>query len=123
MPWLAALVCCSAFDIALHEPTGFHWNNPYIIFTQEYMNRDLAAIWNRRGSDFDLFGLYPPFAVSTAEWLPAWHLVGGIDPLDASELTGDEPDDGYPVLLADWIERDGLKCLKIKLRGNDGLGL
>ncbi|MFP6882778.1 MAG: enolase C-terminal domain-like protein, partial [Roseibacillus sp.] len=35
------------------------------------------------------------------------------------ELTGDEPDDGYPVLLADWIERDGLKCLKIKLRGND----
>ncbi|MDB6030964.1 MAG: enolase superfamily enzyme related to L-alanine-DL-glutamate epimerase, partial [Verrucomicrobiales bacterium] len=26
---------------------------------------------------------------------------------------------GYPVLLGDWIERDGLKCLKVKLRGND----
>ncbi len=51
--------------------------------------------------------------------LPAWHLVGGLDPLDASELTGNEPDDGYPVLLADWIERDGLTCLKVKLRGND----
>ena len=36
-----------------------------------------------------------------------------------SELTGDEPNDGYPVLLPDWIERDGLKCLKVKLRGND----
>ena len=35
------------------------------------------------------------------------------------DLTGNEPDDGYPVLLADWIARDGLKCLKIKLRGND----
>ncbi len=35
------------------------------------------------------------------------------------ELTGDEPHDDYPVLLADWIKRDGLKCLKIKLRGND----
>ncbi|MDH7571275.1 MAG: enolase C-terminal domain-like protein, partial [Armatimonadota bacterium] len=27
--------------------------------------------------------------------------------------------DGYPVLLADWIRRDGLKCLKVKLRGDD----
>jgi L-alanine-DL-glutamate epimerase-like enolase superfamily enzyme len=35
-------------------------------------------------------------------------------------LTGAEPDDGYPVLLADWIRRDGLKCVKVKLRGNDG---
>jgi hypothetical protein len=39
--------------------------------------------------------------------------------LDASELSGDEPDDGYPVVLGDWIERDGLTCLKVKLRGND----
>ncbi|MCK4376565.1 MAG: mandelate racemase/muconate lactonizing enzyme family protein, partial [Candidatus Brocadiae bacterium] len=30
-----------------------------------------------------------------------------------------EPDDGYPVLLRDWVRRDGLKCLKVKLRGND----
>jgi L-alanine-DL-glutamate epimerase-like enolase superfamily enzyme len=42
-----------------------------------------------------------------------------VDLLDSSELTGKEPDDGYPVLLPDWIRRDGLKCLKIKLRGND----
>ena len=27
--------------------------------------------------------------------------------------------DALPVLLGDWIERDGLFCLKIKLRGND----
>ena len=51
--------------------------------------------------------------------LPAWHLVGGKDPIDAGELTGDEPDDGHPVLLRDWIRRDGLKCLKVKLRGDD----
>ena len=50
---------------------------------------------------------------------PVWHLVGGLDAIDESELTGDEPDDGYPVLLRDWIQRDGLDCLKIKLRGND----
>jgi L-alanine-DL-glutamate epimerase-like enolase superfamily enzyme len=51
--------------------------------------------------------------------LAAWHLVGGLDWLDAGEVTGDAPDDGHPVLLPDWIRRDGLKCLKVKLRGTD----
>jgi L-alanine-DL-glutamate epimerase-like enolase superfamily enzyme len=49
----------------------------------------------------------------------AWHLVGGLDPLVEADLNGTEPNDGYPVLLTDWIARDGLKCLKVKLRGND----
>jgi L-alanine-DL-glutamate epimerase-like enolase superfamily enzyme len=31
----------------------------------------------------------------------------------------DDPKDGYPIALTDWIERDGLKCVKIKLRGNN----
>jgi L-alanine-DL-glutamate epimerase-like enolase superfamily enzyme len=47
--------------------------------------------------------------------------VGGKDPIDPSELTGAEPDDGYPVLLRDWIRRDGLTCLKVKLRGDDAI--
>jgi L-alanine-DL-glutamate epimerase-like enolase superfamily enzyme len=45
--------------------------------------------------------------------------VGGKDPIDESELDGTEPHDGYPVLLRDWIRRDGLRCLKVKLRGDD----
>src|SRR5207245_390790 len=44
---------------------------------------------------------------------------GGVDVLEKSELKGNEPKDGYPVLLEDWIRKDGLKCLKVKLRGND----
>ena len=39
--------------------------------------------------------------------------------LIAIRTTGQEPDDGYPVVLDEWITADGLKCLKIKLRGND----
>ena len=39
--------------------------------------------------------------------------------LEPDELTGSEPQDGYPVVLTEWIARDGLKCLKVKLRGND----
>src|SRR5260370_26669484 len=54
-----------------------------------------------------------------ANELLAWHLVGGLDLLTKSELSGAEPNDGYPVVLTDWIQRDGLKCLKIKLRGNN----
>ncbi|MFH0937852.1 MAG: hypothetical protein V1899_00980, partial [Planctomycetota bacterium] len=51
--------------------------------------------------------------------MAAWHLVGGKDLIEESELTGSEPKDGYPVLLRDWIRRDGLNCIKVKLRGND----
>ena len=46
-------------------------------------------------------------------------LVGGTDLLTRDQRTGTEPDDGYPVELTEWIERDGLNCLKVKLRGND----
>ena len=42
------------------------------------------------------------------ERLAACHLVGGRDPLAPDELADDAPHDGYPVLLEDWIERDGL---------------
>jgi L-alanine-DL-glutamate epimerase-like enolase superfamily enzyme len=85
------------------------------------MNRDLAHfIEPAEGTSVDFRGLYPrDFLVPPPPRLAAWHLVGGLDPLDASDLTGEEPQDGYPVTLVDWIERDGLNCLKIKLRGND----
>lgn len=123
MPWLAALVCCSAFDIALHDAYGVLHNVPiYETYAPPYMNQNLAAFLEPAdGSDVTFDGLYPrDFLVSPApRQLPAWHLVGGLDPLTADELTGDEPDDGYPLLLGDWIKRDGLNCLKVKLRGND----
>ena len=122
MPWLAALVCLSAFDIATHDAYGnLHGKPVYETYTAEYLDSDLAQFLEPEadsGASFE--GLYPAdFLVEAPKELAAWHLVGGMDLLDASELTGSEPDDGYPVLLPDWIERDGLKCLKVKLRGND----
>ncbi len=122
MPWLAALVCTSPFDIALHDAYGMANGLPiYNLYTEDFLNRDLAAYLEPVPGIADFSGQYPAdYLISEMpEVLPAWHLVGGLDLLDDSELTGDEPDDGYPVLLEDWIERDGLNCLKIKLRGND----
>ena len=123
MPWLAALVCSSAFDIALHDAYGVLHNRPvYETYGPEFMNDDLAAFLEPApNADVSFTGLYPrDFLIRPRpDRLPAWHLVGGVDPLYEDELTGNEPDDGYPVLLSEWITRDGLKCLKVKLRGND----
>jgi len=123
MPYLAALVCCSAFDIALHDAYGqLLGRDVYSTYNAEFMNSDLSRFLKPTDDvDFSFEGKYPAdfLTFPPAKTLPAWHLVGGKDLLDASELTGKEPDDGYPVLLPDWIKRDGLKCLKVKLRGND----
>ncbi len=123
MPWLAALVCCSAFDLALHDAYGvLHGLPTYETYQPPFMNSDLSAyLTPAEGADVSFAGKYPAdFLVHPrAASLPAWHLVGGKDPITPDELNGSEPDDGYPVLLRDWIRRDGLECLKVKLRGDD----
>ncbi len=121
MPWLGALVCCSVFDQALHDAFGkIHGKDVYGMYDAEHMSRSLEDFLEAEGA-VSFKGLHPAdfMVASPPARLPAWHLVGGVDPLSKEDLTGSEPEDGYPVLLADWIQEDGLKCLKIKLRGND----
>lgn len=121
MPWLAALVCCSAFDLALHDAYGQLLGLPvWATYNESYMDHDLATFLEADAPDVSFGGQYPAdYLQPRAQRLMAWHLVGGLDPLAPEDLAGDEPDDGYPVLLKDWIAQDGLRCLKIKLRGND----
>jgi L-alanine-DL-glutamate epimerase-like enolase superfamily enzyme len=123
LPWLAALVCASPFDLALHDAFGIlHQVSTYDTYTAPFMSHSpLDSLLPAHGSRVSLEGRYPAeFLVQRRlESVPAWHLIGGKDPIGPEELTGSEPDDGYPVLLRDWIQRDGLKCLKVKLRGDD----
>jgi len=126
LPWLAALVCSSPFDLALHDAYGtVHQVPTYSTYTKEYMNQDLASFYNPgedAQNEFRHFrGKYPAdyFRTPPERVLKAWHLVGGKDPLDERDLTGSEPQDGYPLLLSDWIRTDGLTALKIKLTGVD----
>lgn len=123
MPWLAALVCSSPFDIAFHDAYGKLVGAPvYETYGPEHMVDDLSRYLEpEEGSGVSFRGKYPRdfLAPERAVVLPAWHLVGGKDLLDEAEADGTEPDDGYPVLLRDWIRRDGLRCLKVKLRGDD----
>jgi L-alanine-DL-glutamate epimerase-like enolase superfamily enzyme len=123
LPYLAALACFSPFDIALHDAFGLlHGVDVYRTYCKEFMNRDLSAyLTPAAGAEVSLEKLFPAdYLLNDApRSLPAWHLVGGLDALEESDLTGAEPNDGFPVTLRHWVRADGLKCLKVKLRGND----
>jgi len=123
MPWLAALVCVSPFDLATYDAFGqCVGKSVYETLGPAFLNHDLARyLQPAPGAPVDFRGRHPSdfFLREPRRRLPAWHLVGGADPLERADLNGSEPSDGHPVLLPDWIRRDGLRCLKVKLRGND----
>jgi len=123
MPWLAALVCASAFDLAVHDAYGVMNKVPiYQAYGREFLSSDLSDFLKpAKDSNIQFESKYPAdfLDLNPPSRIPVWHLVGGLDPLEEAELKGDEPEDGYPVHLREWIERDGLNCLKVKLRGND----
>jgi len=48
MPYLAALVCCSAFDVAVHDAYGkLLGRDVYSTYTAEFMNTDLASFFGQ----------------------------------------------------------------------------
>src|SRR5438105_3872129 len=61
IPWLAALVCCSAFDLALHDAYGvLHGLPVYDTYNARYMNADLGAYLQPvEGSAVSFGNVYP----------------------------------------------------------------
>ena len=116
MPRMATLVCASPIDAALHDAFGnAAASDVYALYGRTHMQHDLSrwlgpAFVGRFISDY----LKP-----LPEWVDAFHLVGGLDKLTATEITDDDPRDGLPVSLDQWIAFEGVRCLKVKLRGND----
>lgn len=114
-PFLAALVCSSPIDMAMHDAMGNAAGVPsYDLYGADAMDDDLSrylgpSFRGRYIADF-LKKEYLPS-------LPVFHLVGGVDKLYRSEVTKDDPADGYPVSLEEWIEQDRLFCFKVKLKG------
>jgi len=117
VPFLGALVAASPVDHAIHDAFGnANAIDCYRGCGPEFMSFDLSR---HLGPEFA--GVYPSQFLRQ-DYLPAipvFHLVGGLDPLRPSEVPSDAPDDGLPNSLDCWIERDGVFCLKVKLRGND----
>ena len=116
MPRMATLVCASPTDAALHDAFGNAAGiDSYLGYGADHMQHDLSH-W--LGSEFQ--GKYiADYLHPLDKKVDAFHLVGGLDKLTESEITADDPQDGIPVSLDQWIRFEGLHCLKIKLRGND----
>jgi hypothetical protein len=106
MPHLAALVCHSLFDLAIYDAYGRLLQRPvFATLDREFLSSDLSGPLDgdRRFAD-----QWPAdFLHPREDRLPVWHLVGGLDPLDVSDFTGTEPQDGYPLTLREWIAKTG----------------
>ncbi|MFP3903573.1 MAG: hypothetical protein ACLFWB_04935 [Armatimonadota bacterium] len=117
MPLLGALVCAAPTDAAIADAFGkVNGISTYDGYSADFMEHDLSTYL---GDDYS--GKYPGDYLHGAykPQLPIFHLVGGADKLTADEITDDDPDDGLPVSLDQWIERDRIRCFKVKLSGED----
>lgn len=116
IPVLAGLVAASPFDAAIHDAYGkvlglncFHTYGP------EFLKQDLGHFL---GTEFAGETLEPYVLKQPKPRMPLYHLVGALDPLTPADVK--KPvNDGIPEHLGDWILRDGLTHLKVKLNGDD----
>ena len=115
MPRLAVLNCMAPFDAALHDAWGAALSVPlYAAYTADNLNQDLSA-W--LGADFA--GRYPAdYLGPRRRALSVQHVVGFNDALTPAEADSQQPAPAdLPADLTTWIERDRLRYLKLKLRG------
>ncbi|MBN9118009.1 MAG: mandelate racemase/muconate lactonizing enzyme family protein [Planctomycetes bacterium] len=116
VPRLAVLVVASAFDAALHDAYGrLHGLNCYRTYGPEFLEHDLG---DYLGAEFDGLRLHEFVSTEPKPKMPLYHLVGALDPLAPDDVTAPVRD-GLPEHLGEWIRRDGLTHLKIKLNGDD----
>ena len=116
IPELAVLLAASPIESALFDAHGkAAGTSSYKLLSPEHLPGDLSAYL---GADYAGIHLSDLISDSPTESMPLYHLVGALDPLSDAEVT--EPiGDGLPETLAQWIERNGLTHLKIKLDGAD----
>jgi len=116
LPELAALVCGSPVDAALHDAFG----NVNGLCAYEALGPEfLSDLSHHLGPEFRGRYLSDYLQPRYASKLPIFHLIGGLDKLTRSEVDDTDPQDGLPVSLEEWIERDGIYCFKVKLRGKE----
>jgi len=116
IPKLAALVCASPFDAALHDAYGrLHGRHVWECYGPEWLEGDLGRFLDDafRGDTLDRYVLTRP-----KPRMPQYHLVGALDPLTDADVR-ERLSDGLPNTLGEWVVRDELTHLKIKLNGND----
>lgn len=117
IPALAILMAASPIEAAIFDAHGKALGqSSYAVLGREHVNSDLSAYLGPqyRGLYLDQF-----VSVKPKTSMPLYHLVGALDPLTDADLTA-PAGDGMPETLQQWVARDGLTHLKIKLSGDDG---
>ena len=116
IPVLAALVCASPFDAALHDAFGkVHGLNCYQTYGPDFLGHDVG---HYLGPEFAGVRLDQHVSPQPKPRMPLYHLIGALDPLEASDVQR-PVGDGLPETLPEWIRFNGLTHLKIKLNGDD----
>ena len=116
IPPLATLVVASPFDAALHDAFGkAHGLNCYHTYGPDFVSHDLG---HYLGTQFAGYILANHVSTTPQPSMPLYHLIGALDPLEPGDVVT-PVGDGLPETLGEWIERDGLTHLKIKLNGDD----
>lgn len=116
IPKLATLVAASPIDASIHDAHGrLQQRSSYETLGQQFLPKDIGAFL---GSDFNDVWLADHISAEPRAQLPLYHLIGALDPLTAHDVKG-PIGDGLPEDLGQWIERDRLTHLKIKLNGDD----
>jgi len=116
IPKLCTQVVASPFDAALHDAFGkVHRRNVYATYGPDLLPRDLSAYL---GPEFAGERLDRALLVEATPRIPLFHSVGGLDPLEEKDVVK-AVGDGLPETLPEWIARDGLVRIKVKLSGED----
>jgi L-alanine-DL-glutamate epimerase-like enolase superfamily enzyme len=116
IPKLCTLVVASPFDAALHDAFGkVHRRNAFDTYGPDLLTHDVS---HYLGPEFRGLRLDRALLPKRRERIPLFHSIGGLDPLETRDVENPVRD-GLPETLPEWIRRDGLVRIKIKLQGDD----
>lgn len=116
IPKMCTQVTASPFDAALHDAMGKSLGvSCYETYSRELMGYDLSRYLN---DDFKGESLASYVQAKPRDWIWMFHSVGGLDALVDSDVT-ERLNDGMPETLGEWIKRDQLQRIKIKLQGEN----
>jgi len=116
MPVLAQLVAASPLSGAIFDAYGRALGqSAFNLMGPDFCEPDLSAFLTEdfAGQWLDRYTLRTPKPT-----MPLYHLVGALDPLTEGDIP-ERLDDGLPETLGEWITRDGLTNMKIKLNGDN----
>jgi L-alanine-DL-glutamate epimerase-like enolase superfamily enzyme len=116
IPALAVLLAASPIEAAIFDVHGkAAGRSSFALLGRDFVSSDLSEYLGPayRGLYLDRF-----VSVQPKPTMPLYHLVGALDPLTEADVSS-PAGDGLPETLGQWIVRDGLTHLKIKLAGDD----